>query len=67
MAEVSESTRLLWRKKIETIYEAFNYGCIELNEWESKFIDSIYSQINTLHDLSFKQSSALSKIYNRIQ
>jgi hypothetical protein len=67
MNEVSEETRKKWREKIETILEALNLGFIELNEWESKFIDSVWLQINTMHDLSFKQSSALNRIYEKVQ
>lgn len=67
MNEVSEETRKKWREKIETILEAHNVGCVELNEWECNFIDSVYSQINTFRDLSFKQSSALNRIYEKVQ
>jgi hypothetical protein len=66
MASVSEETRKKWREKVETIIEANNYGCIELNEWESGFIDSVYVSILADKDLTFKQSSALSKIYEKV-
>ena len=65
-SEVSPDTRKKWREKVETIIEANNYGCIELSEWEFGFIDSIYVSILSDKDLTFKQSSALSKIYEKV-
>jgi hypothetical protein len=64
---VSQITRDKWKEKIETILEAYNYGCIELNDWEHQFIDSVYGQVfGEERDLTFKQSSALSKIYEKV-
>lgn len=63
---VSDETRKKWRDKTETIIEANNYGAINLSDWESGFIDSVWEQINTMRDLSFKQSCALSKIYEKV-
>ena len=62
---ISDDTRKKWKEKIETIEEAYNYGCIELTEWEARFLDSISIQVND-RDLTMKQSLALNKIYERI-
>jgi hypothetical protein len=65
---ISEETRKKWKQKIETIIGAneSGYGVLELTEWEASFIDSIEQQICSGKDLSFKQSSILNKIYDRI-
>lgn len=55
-----------WETKLETIQDAYDVCQIELSEWEGEFIDSVSLQLAGGKDLSFKQSSCLSKIYNRI-
>lgn len=62
---ISDDTRKKWEEKIKTIEQACDYGCIELTEWESGFLDSISVQVND-RDLTMKQSLALNKIYGRI-
>lgn len=63
---ISEETREKWKHKLETIEEAYNLGCVELSEWEQSFIDSISIQLSDGRELSFKQSSVLGKIYDKI-
>jgi hypothetical protein len=63
---ISNETRLKWKNKLETIQVANDRGIIELTAWEVEFIDSIDSIINNDGDLSFKQSSCLSKIYEKV-
>ena len=63
---ISNETREKWNDKIKTIFEAYNYGCIELTKWEQDFIESIEMRINGGQDLTFPQSSTLTKIYNKI-
>ena len=64
---ISEETKEKWRKQLTTIAVARCSGNLTLSEWESGFIDSINTSINMDKELSFKQSSALSKIYGRIE
>ena len=64
---ISDETRDKWKTKIETIFEALNEGQINLNDWEIDFFTSIYGNvINEEKDLSWKQSQALNKLYERI-
>ena len=63
---ISDETRARWKDKIESIIEADNYGCIALTDWEHGFIDSVYLVVTSGKDLSMKQSSALSRIYEKI-
>lgn len=63
-----ELTRLEkeWRDKFETICEANDVCQIELNEWEVDFLESIEIMLSQGKILSFKQSSILRRIYDRI-
>lgn len=64
---ISDETRDKWETKIETILEAAEVCQIELNEWETDFMESIHNQVVYQNkDLSWKQSKALNKIYERI-
>lgn len=64
---ISDETREKWKNKIETIFGASEVGQCELNEWETDFFNSIYNRvIYEDKDLSWKQSKALNKIYERI-
>lgn len=64
---LSKETKRNWRIQVETIQEAYNLCLIELNNWEIEFLDSIEIQLHNKKDLSFKQSSILRKIYDKIQ
>jgi hypothetical protein len=63
---ISDETRKKWKEKIESIIEADNYGCITLTAWEQGFVDSVFLVLDSGKDLSMKQSSALSRIYEKI-
>lgn len=63
---VSEETRDKWKSKLTAIRDAVNYKNIELSEWEDGFINSIYEPVFIGKDISFKQSSCLSRIYQKI-
>lgn len=64
---ISEETRKKWKEKIETIYQASEVNQIEFNDWEGDFFDSIYQQIMCDNkDLSWKQSQALNRLYEKI-
>ena len=56
-----------WLTQIETILEAYDVQCVELTNWEVDFLESITDQLKTAGEISFKQSSALRKIYNKIK
>lgn len=55
-----------YQKKINTIFEAERCMNIELNEWESQFLESIDIQLNDRKDLSWKQSKTLNNIWGRV-
>ncbi len=64
---ISEETREKWKNKIETILGAAEVGQCEMNDWETDFMESIHNRvIYQNQDLSWKQSQALNKIYERI-
>jgi hypothetical protein len=63
---ISEQTKEGWKNKLKTVQEAHFRGCIELNKWELDFTISIDLLLNEGKELSFKQSSVLSKIYAKI-
>lgn len=63
---ISTELKNKWKIKIKTILEAQDTGIIKLNDWELGFIDSVDITLSENKELSFKQSSCLSKIYNRI-
>lgn len=63
---ITEGTKRAWRKQLSIIMEANEVGCIDLNNWESEFLDSIEIQLSNGRDLSFKQSSSLRKIYDKV-
>lgn len=62
---ISEQTRNSWKDKLDTIYQAYEFATIELNDWEVNFMDSIDKTLNDGKDLSMKQSQCLTKIYER--
>lgn len=62
---ISEETRKKWKAKVETILKSVEAGNLELNEWETGYIDSIDEQLSKGKDLSFKQSQCLNKIFER--
>ncbi len=64
---ISEETKEKWRRKLTSIAVARCSGKLTLSEWESGFIDSINTTINNDRELSFKQSSVLNKIYEKIE
>jgi hypothetical protein len=64
---ISEQTKEGWKNKLKTIQDAyFLKGCIQLNSWEVEFVLSIEKTLQEDRELSFKQSSVLSKIYAKI-
>ena len=64
---ISNETRDKWRNKLDTILGASEVMQIELNDWEIDFFNSIYTKVFSENkDLSWKQSQALNKIYERI-
>lgn len=64
---ISEDTKEKWKNKINSIYRAFEVDQIELNEWESAFIESLYERVfNQNRDLSWKQTKILNRIYEKI-
>lgn len=63
---VSPETVEKWKEKMQTIMEAENYGCISLSAWEQEFLNSIYERVFSGKEISMKQSSCLSKIYEKV-
>lgn len=66
MNKVSEFRKKEWRNQIEVILNEIEISELILTEWENEFIDSVDIQLLGEKELSFKQSSVLRKIYNRI-
>ena len=64
---ISDELRNKWNKKVNAIKQAIENKSIDLNDWEISFIYSIDIQLNSKKDISFKQSSILSKIYDKIE
>jgi hypothetical protein len=62
---ISNETREKWKDKLDTIIKSLDNCCVELNEWEIEFIDSIDKLLSDNKDLSFKQSKCLNKIYDK--
>ena len=64
---ISDETRNKWKNWLDTIIEASDVGQIELNDWESEFLNSIYTKVFAKHrDLSWKQAQTLRKLYDKI-
>jgi len=64
---ISDETRKKWKTKIETIFEASEENQIELNDWETDFMENIHNNVIYQNkDLSWKQSQSLNKIYAKI-
>ena len=64
---ISESRKKEWINQTQTIVESYDVQCNRLTNWEVEFIDSIEIQLSQGKELSFKQSSALRKIFDRIE
>jgi hypothetical protein len=62
---ISNETREKWKDKLDTIIKSHENCCVELNEWEIEFVDSIDKLLSDNKDLSFKQSKCLNKIYDK--
>jgi len=62
---ISDETRKKWKDRLDTIIKSLDNCCVELNEWEIEFIDSIDKLLSDNKDLSFKQSKCLNKIYDK--
>jgi hypothetical protein len=57
-----------WENQFSIIEEAIDVGELELNDWEQDFYDSVRQQFyGKGKNLSFKQSSILRKIYDKVE
>lgn len=63
---ISHDTRMKWDRYLKTIHAAVESGELDLNIWEEEFIDSISTVLSNDKDLSFKQSSCLTRIYEKV-
>lgn len=63
---ISEETRMKWDRYLRTIHDSVVSGELNLNPWEEEFIDSISTVLSNNKDLSFKQSSCLTRIYEKV-
>jgi hypothetical protein len=59
---ISEETRNKWKSKLKVILNHQN----KLNNWELGFIDSIDMILNKDDDISLKQSSILTRVYEKV-
>ena len=58
---ISKETRDGWNLKVKAVKQS-----LDLNDWESYFIDSIQRTLLSGKDISMKQSLVLNIIYNRV-
>lgn len=63
---ISEETRAKWNRRLKAIHGSVESGKLQLNSWEEEFIDSISVVLSNGKDLSFKQSSCLTQIYEKV-
>ena len=61
---ISEETRAKWRKAVDFITE---YGDPYINSWEEGFVQDMSIRLANGHDLLFKQSSVLHRIWTHVQ
>ncbi len=64
---ITEKRVTEWKHQIETIVEAIEVCCLDLNNWEVEFVDSVEIYLSNGNKLSFNRSSILRKIYDRIE
>ncbi len=62
---ISEETREKWKTRTSCLIAQGFHGEIALNEWETDFLCNVSRLVDSNKDLSFKQSSTLTKIYNK--
>jgi len=62
---VSEETRLAWNKSVEFIIE--NAEEVDLDDYETDFIDHMQILLANEYDLNFKQSSFLRKLKHKVE
>lgn len=55
------------KEKLNDILTALDYGQLNLNEWESEFIDSIYGKVMDGKELTWKQIKKLIQIWERVE
>lgn len=63
---ITDELREMWRKKIATISDAVELGCVVLTDWETKFFESVRERIEDQRDLTFQQSVTLNSLYNKV-
>lgn len=63
---VTQELRDKWKHKLETIEEAIEVGQLDLTPWEQDFCQSVTEQLENGRDLSFKQTSIIYRLYDRI-
>jgi hypothetical protein len=59
---ITDERRAEWKRQINYCYEHED----KLETWESDILLSCYKRMNFNRDLSFKQSTQLRKMFNRI-
>lgn len=64
---ISQETRDKWAQKFDSIMAAIEQGKLTPTEWEVDFLKSVGTTLDGKTDISFKQSSVMSKIYGRIE
>lgn len=61
---ISKETRQKWRKAVDFIIE---HGDPYINSWEEEFVQNMNVRLANGFDLTFKQSSVLHRIWERIE
>jgi len=64
LQEVAKEFQEKWQRQINYLLE---YAEGHVTQWEADFIDSIAYELSKEKYLTFKQSSVLRKIYDKVQ
>ena len=64
---VNDEMKQKWNEKIKTVKTAWSKGLLELNDWETGFMDSVEQQMLHRGELTMQQSICLNKIYGKVK
>jgi hypothetical protein len=56
-----------WNERLKIINEAIEAGYLNISEWEAGFIESIEKWLTDKKPLTWKQSKALNRIFEKIE
>lgn len=65
MKNVTPEMRSRWSQRIKTLVAAQKLGYV-FTDWETNFIVHLAEKLNDKKDLTFNESSCLSRIYSKV-